>query len=37
MQGLRQADTSVGEQVVVIGLGLVGMLTFQLLKASVAG
>lgn len=33
MQGVRQADVRVGEQVVVIGLGLVGLLTVQLLKA----
>jgi polar amino acid transport system substrate-binding protein len=34
MQGVRQADVHVGEQVVVIGLGLIGLLTAQLLKAS---
>jgi len=34
MQGVRQADVQVGEQVVVIGLGLIGLLTVQLLKAS---
>jgi predicted dehydrogenase/threonine dehydrogenase-like Zn-dependent dehydrogenase len=34
MQGVRQADVRVGEQVAVIGLGLVGLLTVQLLKAS---
>ena len=34
MQGVRQADVRVGQQVVVIGLGLVGLLTAQLLKAS---
>jgi predicted dehydrogenase len=34
MQGVRQADVRVGEQVVVIGLGLIGLLTVQLLKAS---
>jgi len=34
MQGVRQADVRVGEQVVVIGLGLVGLLTAQLFKAS---
>jgi len=34
MQGVRQADVRVGEQVVVIGLGLIGLLTAQLLKAS---
>jgi predicted dehydrogenase/threonine dehydrogenase-like Zn-dependent dehydrogenase len=33
MQGVRQADVRVGEQVVVIGLGLIGLLTAQLLKA----
>ena len=33
MQGVRQADVHVGEQVSVIGLGLVGLLTMQLLKA----
>ncbi len=34
MQGVRQADVRVGEQVVVIGLGLIGLMTVQLLKAS---
>ncbi|MGA8640064.1 MAG: bi-domain-containing oxidoreductase, partial [Candidatus Sulfotelmatobacter sp.] len=34
MQGVRQADVRVGEQVVVIGLGLIGLLIVQLLKAS---
>jgi predicted dehydrogenase/threonine dehydrogenase-like Zn-dependent dehydrogenase len=34
MQGVRQADTRVGEQVAVIGLGLIGLITVQLLKAS---
>jgi predicted dehydrogenase/threonine dehydrogenase-like Zn-dependent dehydrogenase len=34
MQGVRQADARVGEQVVVIGLGLIGLITVQLLKAS---
>ena len=34
MQGVRQADVRVGEQVVVIGLGLIGLMTLQLLKAS---
>lgn len=34
MQGVRQADLRVGEQVVVTGLGLIGLLTVQLLKAS---
>ncbi len=34
MQGLRQAELTLGENCVVIGLGLVGQLTVQLLKAS---
>ncbi|CAN5570919.1 bi-domain-containing oxidoreductase [soil metagenome] len=34
MQGVRQADLRLGENCVVIGLGLVGQLTLQLLKAS---
>jgi predicted dehydrogenase/threonine dehydrogenase-like Zn-dependent dehydrogenase len=34
MQGVRQADVRVGEQVAVIGLGLIGLITAQLLKAS---
>tara|TARA_Y100001968_G_scaffold333405_1_gene396049 strand:+ start:1368 stop:3497 length:2130 start_codon:yes stop_codon:yes gene_type:complete len=34
MQGVRQADLRVGENVVVIGLGLIGQLTCQILKAS---
>ena len=34
LQGVRQADVRVGEQVVVIGLGLIGLITVQLLKAS---
>ena len=34
MQGVRQADVRVGEQVAVIGLGLLGLVTTQLLKAS---
>lgn len=34
MQGVRQADVRVGEQVAVIGLGLIGLLTVQILKAS---
>jgi polar amino acid transport system substrate-binding protein len=34
VQGVRQADVRVGEQVVVIGLGLFGLITVQLLKAS---
>ena len=34
MQGVRQADVRLGETVAVIGLGLVGQLTVQLLKAA---
>jgi predicted dehydrogenase len=34
MQGVRQADVRVGESVAVIGLGLVGQLTVQILKAA---
>ncbi len=34
MQGVRQADARVGERILVIGLGLVGLLTLQILKAS---
>ncbi|HET6386778.1 MAG TPA: bi-domain-containing oxidoreductase [Armatimonadota bacterium] len=34
LQGLRVGDVRVGERVVVIGLGLVGLLTVQLLKAA---
>ena len=34
LQGIRQADQRLGEAVAVIGLGLVGQLTLQLLKAS---
>ena len=34
MQGVRQADLKLGESCVVIGLGLLGQLTGQLLKAS---
>ncbi|KPK67363.1 hypothetical protein AMJ87_13460 [candidate division WOR_3 bacterium SM23_60] len=34
LQGVRQADVKVGESVAVIGLGLLGQLTVQLLKAS---
>jgi len=34
LQGVRQADLRLGESVAVIGLGLVGLLTVQLLKAS---
>ncbi len=34
MQGVRQADPRLGERVAVIGLGLLGLLTVQLLKAA---
>ncbi|MBI3585903.1 MAG: bi-domain-containing oxidoreductase [Ignavibacteriales bacterium] len=34
MQGVRQAEPTLGETIVVIGLGLVGQLTVQLLKAN---
>jgi polar amino acid transport system substrate-binding protein len=34
LQGVRQAGVSVGDRVGVIGLGLVGLLTVQLLKAA---
>ncbi|MBI3651523.1 MAG: bi-domain-containing oxidoreductase [Acidobacteria bacterium] len=34
LQGIRQADVRLGETVAVIGLGLVGQLTVQMLKAS---
>lgn len=34
MQGVRRADPKLGELVVVIGLGLIGMITVELLKAS---
>ncbi len=34
LQGVRQADTRLGENVAVIGLGLLGQLTVQMLKAS---
>ena len=34
MQGIRQADPSLGEKVAVIGLGLIGQITCQLLKAN---
>ncbi len=33
LQGVRQAEVRLGEKVAVIGLGLVGLLTVQLLKA----
>ena len=34
MQGIRQAQPTLGENVVVIGLGLVGLLAVQILKAN---
>ena len=34
LQGVRQADLRVGESVVVVGLGLIGQLTIQILLAS---
>ena len=34
LQGLRVGDVRMGERVVVIGLGLIGLLTVQLLKAA---
>jgi len=34
MQGVRQGKISLGENVVVIGLGLLGLLTIQILKAA---
>ncbi|MGA1434516.1 MAG: zinc-dependent alcohol dehydrogenase, partial [Candidatus Kapaibacteriota bacterium] len=34
LQGIRQADLRLGETVAVIGLGLLGQLTVQMLKAS---
>ncbi len=34
LQGVRQAQLTLGERVVVMGLGLIGLLTVQLLKAS---
>jgi len=34
MQGVRQSDVRIGEKVVVIGLGLLGLLTAQILRAS---
>ncbi len=34
LQGVRQADLRLGESVAVLGLGLLGLLTVQLLKAS---
>ncbi|MBI5837818.1 MAG: bi-domain-containing oxidoreductase [Candidatus Eisenbacteria bacterium] len=37
LQGVRQADVRLGENVAVIGLGLLGQLTVQLLRASGCG
>ncbi len=34
LQGVRQAQLTLGERVVVMGLGLIGLLTVQILKAS---
>jgi len=34
MQGVRRAEASLGERVVVIGLGLLGLLTVQILRAA---
>ncbi len=34
LQGVRQAEVALGERVVVIGLGLLGLLTVQILKAA---
>lgn len=34
MQGVRQANVNIGENIVVIGLGLLGQLTLQILKAA---
>jgi len=34
MQGIRQAEVNLGENVAVIGLGILGQLTVQMLKAS---
>lgn len=34
LQGVRQADLRLGERVAVVGLGLLGLITVQLLKAS---
>ena len=37
LQGVRQADIKLGENVVVIGLGMIGLITVQLLKANGVG
>ncbi|MBI5403302.1 MAG: bi-domain-containing oxidoreductase [Ignavibacteriae bacterium] len=34
LQGVRQADVKIGEAVAVVGLGLIGLITMQLLKAN---
>ena len=34
MQGVRQADVKIGESVAIIGLGLLGQLTLQIIKAA---
>jgi predicted dehydrogenase/threonine dehydrogenase-like Zn-dependent dehydrogenase len=34
MQGVRRAEASLGERIVVVGLGLLGLLTVQILKAA---
>ncbi len=34
LQGVRQADVSIGESVAVVGLGLLGVITVQILKAA---
>ena len=34
LQGVRQADVRIGEHVAVIGLGLIGLITVQLLKSA---
>ena len=34
MQGVRQAEVTIGDHVAVIGLGLVGILTVQILKSA---
>lgn len=34
LQGVRQVDPKIGEKVCVIGLGLIGQVTFQILKAN---
>jgi predicted dehydrogenase/threonine dehydrogenase-like Zn-dependent dehydrogenase len=37
LQGVRQAQPTLGERIVVLGLGLLGLLTVQLLKANGCG